>query len=64
MKCPCCGRELTVGQELLYRIEDVYYCPCCLVKITGWPRVEGTRDENAGSVEPKKAEFRKVDDLE
>ncbi len=36
MKCPCCGKELTVGQELLYRIEDVYYCPRCLVKITGW----------------------------
>lgn len=37
MKCPCCGKELTVGQELLYRIEDVYYCPYCLVKITNWP---------------------------
>lgn len=40
MKCPCCGKELTIGQELLYKIEDVYYCPHCLVKITHWPGKE------------------------
>ncbi len=55
MKCPCCGKELTVGEELLYKIEQVYYCPHCLVKITNWPdrklEVEGRRE---------KVELRKV----
>jgi len=64
MKCPCCGRELTVGQELLYRIEDVYYCPCCLVKISGWPGVERKDEKPGKKVEFKKTRLGAVDDVE
>lgn len=57
MKCPCCGTQLTVGQELLYKLEDVYYCPCCLVRITGWPGKEKEAEEQSKKVRPDETEL-------
>lgn len=61
MKCPCCGQELTIGEELLYRIENVYYCPHCFVKITGWPRKEAEAQEHRDRLEPEKTELGEAD---
>ncbi len=63
MKCPCCGTELTVGQELLYKLEDVYYCPYCSVRITGWPSKKKEAEQRGRRVGPDKSELGEGDGL-
>jgi hypothetical protein len=47
MRCPVCNHSLTKAQELLYRIEEVYYCPHCWIRIAGRETVERKAKEKA-----------------
>lgn len=36
MNCPLCGRQFLIGEEILYKVDNIYYCTHCWRPISNY----------------------------